>query len=467
MFDLWRGMAEINDATERLEEATDQTLGVLGGSSSSFWRIRMMRLEDVKAGALIQGIEPGEVVRIVASEQIGKDIIVANKPDDPSTIDVLKQAIEINLVNNGFVKCGTGYQVDGQLTKQRIREIHSNHRIQTLHKNNDFIQEYYDELIKNFADGSQVNPSLISPELIEVKSNSYDSRLFRFACLLWSVPVSQGFGRRIRFIVRDRQNGCLIGLFAIGDPVFNLSARDRWIDWQFEDRKSGLKHIMDAYVVGSVPPYSMLIGGKLIAALMASSEVIEAYNRKYIGKETVIGHTINQAQLVLLTTTSSMGRSSLYNRLSIPGGPQFVRIGETRGFGHFHFSGEIFESMKEYLESVGHPYARGNRFGMGPNWKMRVIRAVLDRIGLDSNNTLNHGIAREVYAIPLAKNWQAILHGHTTDVSCNTLTADEISNFCLNRWMIPRATRDTSFSNFDKRKIMVYLQTDKSTSKWD
>ena len=29
-------MAEINDATERLEEATEQTLGVLGGSSISF-----------------------------------------------------------------------------------------------------------------------------------------------------------------------------------------------------------------------------------------------------------------------------------------------------------------------------------------------------------------------------------------------------------------------------------------------
>ncbi|NLH93348.1 MAG: DUF3883 domain-containing protein [Candidatus Cloacimonetes bacterium] len=33
----------------------------------------MMRLEDIKAGALIQGIEPGEVVRIVTSEPIGGD----------------------------------------------------------------------------------------------------------------------------------------------------------------------------------------------------------------------------------------------------------------------------------------------------------------------------------------------------------------------------------------------------------
>ena len=38
LFDFWRGMAEINDATKRLKEATDQTLGVLGGSSSSFLR---------------------------------------------------------------------------------------------------------------------------------------------------------------------------------------------------------------------------------------------------------------------------------------------------------------------------------------------------------------------------------------------------------------------------------------------
>jgi hypothetical protein len=30
----------------------------------------MMRLEDIKAGALIQGIEPGGLVRIVTSEPI-------------------------------------------------------------------------------------------------------------------------------------------------------------------------------------------------------------------------------------------------------------------------------------------------------------------------------------------------------------------------------------------------------------
>ncbi len=63
--------------------------------------------------------------------------------------------------------------------------------------------------------------------------------------------------------------------------------------------------------------------------------------------------------------------------------------------------------MRSYLEAIGHPYATGNRFGMGPNWKIRVARTALEKIGLDADDILNHGIAREVYAVPLpylAKN---------------------------------------------------------------
>lgn len=76
-----------------------------------------------------------------------------------------------------------------------------------------------------------------------------------------------------------KQNGCLIGLFALGDPVFNLSARDAWVGWPHGDRCRRLVHVMDAYVVGALPPYSLLIGGKLVAALMGSAEVKGAEGR--------------------------------------------------------------------------------------------------------------------------------------------------------------------------------------------
>jgi len=374
----------------------------------------------------------------------------------PST-SALRQAIHAQLNKLGFTKKGKGYVIEGQLNKQRIRDFHSGKRIEVLEKNKGFIEQYGPELVMNFATGRQVDPESIAPELIEVKPNSNESLLFRFASLLWSIPVSKGFGRRLRFLVKDKQNGQLIGLFALGDPVFNLSARDKWIGWTFEDRKDRLIHMMDAYVVGAVPPYSQLIGGKLVAALIGCREVKEVYERKYLGRQAVISGKENRARLVLLTTTSAMGRSSLYNRLTIPNGPQFIRIGETRGFGHFHLSGEIFDQMRRYLEAIGHPYATGNRFGMGPNWRIRVARTALDKIGLDSDDILNHGIAREVYAIPLARNWNEILLGTQGNVRSCVLPASEIMEFCLKRWLVPRASRDKRYKRFARCRIMESL----------
>lgn len=369
----------------------------------------------------------------------------------------LRKAVHKHLLNLGFSKNCKGYFVDGELTKDRIRELHAIQRCELLADNRRFIDTYAPELVGNFATGRQVDPESISPELVEVTAESPESRLFRLACLLWSVPVSQGFGRRLRFLVRDRHNGCLIGLFALGDPVFNLSARDNWVGWTHEDRSQRLIHVMDAYVVGALPPYSQLIGGKLVAALIGSKEVKDVYERKYLGRESIISQKENRARLALLTTTSALGRSSMYNRLAIPGGPRFHRIGATKGFGHFHLSGQVFESLREYLELSGHPYASGHRFGMGPNWKIRVARAALELLGIDGNAVLKHGIEREVYAIPLAKNWREILRGTHKNVQSLALPAADISDYCLQRWIVPRAARDKRFKSFARRRIMEYL----------
>ena len=378
----------------------------------------------------------------------------------------LKQAIHSHLLNLGFSKNGSGYFVDGILTKQKIRNLHAAQRLDILERQRAFVETHGSELAQYFASGSQIDPTSIDPELVEVLPDSLESRLFRFACLLWSVPVSQGFGRRLRFLVRDRQNGCLIGLFGLGDPVFNLSARDNWIGWTHEDRRDRLVHVMDAYVVGAVPPYSQMIGGKLVAALMGSTEVKRAYERKYLARQSVIRRRNHRARLVLLTTTSALGRSSIYNRLAIPDGPRFLRIGYTKGFGHFHLHGRIFDSLRDHLKARGHPYASGHRFGMGPNWKLRVARAALEDIGIDGNSILKHGIEREVYVIPLADNWKEVLSGRQKRVLSLTRSAAEISRFCLSRWIVPRSNRDKSFQSFDSGSIMTALLNGGPGSAW-
>lgn len=386
--------------------------------------------------------------------------------DDQADAAAIRTAVHSHLTALGFSKNCKGYYLEGPVSKQRIRDLHSAHRQEILDKNRKFVDSYGCDLVQHFATGRQVDPEQIDPELVEVKSETLESRLFRLACLLWSVPVSQGFGRRLRFLVRDRQNGCLIGLFALGDPVFNLSARDTWIGWNHTDRSDRLVHVMDAYVVGSLPPYSMLIGGKLVAALMGSDEVRAAYERKYLGRQAVISGNVNHARLVLLTTTSALGRSSIYNRLAVPDGPRFLRIGTTKGFGHFHLSGEIFESLRSFLEDLGHPYASGHRFGMGPNWKIRVARTALEKLGIDGNAVLKHGIEREVYAVPLATNWRRVLTGEHHDARFCTLPLSKIAEFCLDRWVIPRASRDKRFKRFARCRITECLENGGPTPAW-
>jgi len=75
-----------------------------------------------------------------------------------------------------------------------------------------------------------VNVKRIHP-VLEFVDSQFKANLFRYASLLWGVPVSAGYGRRMRFPVLDEYNSKLIGLFALGDPVYNLRARDQWIDW--------------------------------------------------------------------------------------------------------------------------------------------------------------------------------------------------------------------------------------------
>lgn len=369
----------------------------------------------------------------------------------------LRRAIQRRLLSLGFRRNGVGYALAGAPTKEQVRDLHRPGRRAVLASGSSFLGTRAVALLGNFAEGREIDPKAVAPELVEVAPGTEESELYRLATLLWSVPVSAGFGRRLRFLVRDRQNGKLIGVFALGDPVFNLTARDSWVGWSAADRAQRLVHVMDAYVVGAVPPYAQLIGGKLVAALMTSQEVLKAYNKKYLGKISVIEGVRHQARLVLLTTTSALGRSSLYNRLALPDGPRFIQLGVTKGFGHFHLSGRLFELMRRYLQQSGHPYATGNRFGMGPNWKLRVARAALEGIGFDSDGVLRHGIEREVYGIPLARNWKEILAGTQQRVYSLCKPATDIGDFCKERWLVPRSLRDSTYLTVTRASIRQLL----------
>jgi hypothetical protein len=333
--------------------------------------------------------------------------------------------------------------------KDAIRCRHAYQRAEYRAHELAFVTRYGRELLADFASGEEITPSAVCPVLCAVGSETRDSRLFRLATLLWSVPVSRGYGRRLRFLVRDARNGKLMGLFALTDPVFNLRARDTWVSWNVNDRRQRLVSVMDAHVVGAVPPYQQILGGKVIASLMTSQEVVSAFNEKYGGSQGLISGERKGAQLVLLTVSSSLGRSSLYNRLRLPGTVTFDRIGVTEGWGHFHIPDALFSRMREMLSADGHAYASGHQYGQGPNWRLRVIRVALKQLGLDED-LLRHGIAREVFAAPLVPEWRDYLCGQVSSVHVQRPSAAAIGRQAVDRWLIGRASRHPEYRTWTR-----------------
>ena len=286
--------------------------------------------------------------------------------------------------------------------------------------------------------------------------------IFRFASLLWSIPVSQGYGRRLRYLVKDRTNGKLIGIFALGDPVFNLRVRDEWIGWNQADRRERLVNLMDAYVVGAVPPYADLLGGKLVASLIASEEVGNKFRERYGGREGLISGKHKQARLTIVTVTSALGRSSVYNRLKLMPNAEsetdrpvveLRKLGVTTGYGHFQITDDLFSQLRGVLQEDGHKYADGHQFRDGPNWRFRVARIGLQSLRLNPDDVLKHGIRREVYAMPIASNARAFLAGRDEESTFDYVSVDEIADLARNRWLLPRGERRPSYRQFRREHL--------------
>ena len=132
----------------------------------------------------------------------------------------LKRKIRRHLQSLGFQRSEEGSLWIDKDNKDVIREFHRPQRDDRLKAHQGFLAQRLPGLFKYFAAGRDLDPERITPTLERVCADTWQADLFRLAALTWSVPVSRGFGRRLRYLVWDAHNQKLIGLLAIGDPVF-------------------------------------------------------------------------------------------------------------------------------------------------------------------------------------------------------------------------------------------------------
>ena len=343
----------------------------------------------------------------------------------------------------------------GHLCKEGLRGLHATavaHRIERARKQ---LFRAEKRLLQSIASGHEVVPAEIRPRLVEISPDSEEELLFRYASLHWSIPVSSGYGRRLRFLVVDEYNGKLIGLVGLGDPVFSLAPRDQWIGWTPVDRRERLVNVMDAFVLGAVPPYSFLLCGKLVAMLAASDTVRGAFERKYGGAGALISGRTHDGRLALITTTSALGRSSVYNRLRFGNRLLYHSVGFTQGSGEFHFSNGLYGAIAEFAEKNCEATAKQERWGTGFRNRREVIRKCLRALGLPSE-WIYHGVEREVFVVPLARNTREFLRGEQAALLWYQQSEAEMFEYFRDRWMLRRASWDNRYRTFIRDNFRLW-----------
>ena len=231
-------------------------------------------------------------------------------------------------------------------------------------------------------------------------------------------------------------------------------------------------NVMELITCGAVPPYRELLGGKLAALLMLSRTVVEDYERKYSGQVSLIASglaarpVVRRARLAWLTTSSlyAIG-SSQYNRLKLSmasGVLSYERIGVTQSFGTVHFAPDTVLALNESARLADSNRRRvNNLFGEGTSPKMRLLRAGLDTLGLDSNVFLRHHSPRLLYGANLCSNLSDLLIGLTETPEYVLPSGPESTAILVDhwreRWLARRLKRDEIYARVAEHRVDDFL----------
>jgi hypothetical protein len=375
------------------------------------------------------------------------------------TAEELRKLINDELKSLSFSIDENGEIIPPVAEKASIRLLHKSSRDNELLKSEKWIRATYPHYQHFFANGFEVIPERIKPNLIRVNEN-WHRDLFRLARFYWSIPYSYGFGRRLRYLIIDESNNKLLGIFGLQSAPISFPARDRLFIYPEGRKTEFVNQTMDVFTLGAIPPYNRLLGGKLVALSVASNEVRRHYFETYSGRVTEMKERIIPAHLVALTTTSAFGRSSIYNRLKYNGMQIAESIGFTNGYGNFHLQ-RLYPVFKEYLKSEKINTDGG--YGTGPRRTWQLIRITLDKIGVPAD-LLKHGIKREAFIFRLVDNLEDFINGVSETPCYRDLPFDELADYWKKRWLIGRSNRVDSWHNWDNEEIFNSLIVGEKTN---
>ena len=217
-------------------------------------------------------------------------------------------------------------------------------------------------------------------------------------------------------------------------------------------------NLLEITICGAVAPYNAVLGGKLVAMLLTSPEVVEEYERRYrkacsvIASSTAARAVQRRPNLVALCTTSLYGAgSAMYNRIAIPAGEvggSPARRCITRSWASR--SGSARSSSRRQRSTRSRPSSR-RRPAAGRSTtssarasspRLRKVRSGMEAVGLPPDKLMQHGTPRIVYGVALAEQFREVLLGRRINkpryffpFEDSTNVTRRIGDYWIRRWL--------------------------------
>jgi len=250
--------------------------------------------------------------------------------------------------------------------------------------------------------------------------------------LIHTMEFTANPGRNLKFYLKDRITGKILGIVCMGSDVTSLGARDNYIGWTKENKfKDGkLKYTSIGTTICCAQPLGFnFLGGKLVACFVTSSVVRDAWKETY--GQTLVG----------TSTTSLYGIHSMYNSI-----PLWKTLGESKGRIALKPDDSTYDVWHQWLkENQRDEYLRQTTqkegvAGPPTGVKQKTINMIFKAVGVKGSD-YQHGFKRGIFYADIYENGREFLRGEIEekDLKMKQKYSDD-SDYIINWWK-PKAIR--------------------------
>lgn len=250
--------------------------------------------------------------------------------------------------------------------------------------------------------------------------------------LIHTMEFTANPGRNLKFFVKDKVTGKLLGVICLGSDVTSLGARDKYIGWSLDNKfKDGkLKHTAIGTTICCAQPLGYnFLGGKLVAALVTSSVVRDAWKKLY--GQTLVG----------MSTTSLYGIHSMYNSI-----PLWRTMGKSVGRIALKPDDATYEVWHDWVrENMESEYKKATTQKEGVSGpptgvKQKTINLIFRAVGIKASD-YEHGFQRGIYYADMYENGKEFLRGEIEekDLKMKQKYIDD-SDYIM-KWWKPKAIK--------------------------